>query len=262
MIDYKSLPRKSTNKFNRRPKLLRINENVIGKSKFPHASNPAHDLRPQHETIVRFRLHDMAETRTIFCIAKKIVTASSIRGEARLCPTHDSNNPPRAFGKIKQEQSFFFRLIRLHRNGSIDPVSIQFRNQVVRQEIALQQPHAFVNPAVPRRIIRPEVLMRVDIHEKFKTTEASESRARTAKLSSRSIKKMNFVDTAQVRRGALGGNIPLRTSEHFIANHELLHRGGAQKRREIVRVRNATPDATCQHPSAAGGIPSYTETQW
>ena len=58
-----------------------------------------------------------------------------------------------------------------------------------------------------------------------------------AKLCSSSIKKMNFVDTAQMRRGALRGNIPLRTAEHFVSNHELLHGGGAQKRRKIVRVK-------------------------
>jgi hypothetical protein len=48
---------------------------------------------------------------------------------------------------------------------------------------------------------------------------------------------MGFVYFAKTRGGGFGSEVALGGSKKFVADHELANRGGAQERREIMRVK-------------------------
>jgi len=50
------------------------------------------------------------------------------------------------------------------------------------------------------------------------------------------LQVMDLAQTSQALRSVFWSNVPLRHREHFIPDHELLHRRRAQQRRVVVGV--------------------------
>ena len=57
-----------------------------------------------------------------------------------------------------------------------------------------------------------------------------------AALQSGSVEVVHFRQGPQSRSGAFRSDVPLRPREQFIADYELLHGGGPQKWRKVMRV--------------------------
>src|SRR6266478_9628134 len=62
VINYESLFGEPGDKFQRGGQLLRINENVVSKSKFPQACDSSHKIVPDEESLVGFRLRNVSES--------------------------------------------------------------------------------------------------------------------------------------------------------------------------------------------------------
>ena len=85
-------------------------------------------------------------------------------GRAQVNPPHHSANELIGFGHFEQPACFFNAVPRLHRNGSIEPDSLQQRLQIAGEKIALQRRHGVRDPGVILSVVVPEMLVCVDSH--------------------------------------------------------------------------------------------------
>src|ERR1700675_1372037 len=75
------------------------------------------------------------------------------------------------FRKAEKKRCFVLRLIRLHSDGCVDTVYGQFRRKMLGNEVALQDGHGIRDPRIACGIIAPKVLVRINLHPRFRSHE-------------------------------------------------------------------------------------------
>src|SRR6266699_1913741 len=131
MIYYESLFREPGDKFQRGGQLLRINENVVSKYKFPQARNPPHKIVPHQESLVGFRLRNVPEAAQLFKLREKCQPLGDLR-RAKITPANDARNTWAAVRESKQKLRFSFRLVRLDGDRGVDSVGLTLAVQILR----------------------------------------------------------------------------------------------------------------------------------
>src|SRR5215472_13335433 len=76
---------------------------------------------------------------------------------------------PLSLSKLEQKQGFGFRLVGLHGDGGIDPARATLLLQIFGQEVTLQDGHFLADPGMPHGMVFPEMLVRIDLHDKSRT---------------------------------------------------------------------------------------------
>src|SRR5207244_11490014 len=71
-----------------------------------------------------------------------------------------------ARGELEQKQGFVFRLFGLHGDGRIYSARLTLRLQIFGQEVTLQDGHFLGDPGMPHGMVFPEMLVRIDLHDK------------------------------------------------------------------------------------------------
>src|SRR6266700_1171984 len=102
MVNYKKLIRTLRYQFDCCRKLPGINKDVIGKPEFFQELDAPQKCRPQHETIIRLRLHDMAKSTQLWILRKKLKALGHIVG-AQVHPTDNSVNHVVAACQLQQK---------------------------------------------------------------------------------------------------------------------------------------------------------------
>jgi hypothetical protein len=85
-------------------------------------------------------------------------------GRTQIDPAHNPCNILVALRQLEQKSCFFFGLVGLNNNGSVNAVRLALGKQVLWKEIALQNGHRVRDPSIPEGVIFPEVLVRIDLH--------------------------------------------------------------------------------------------------
>jgi len=163
VIQYKSVLRKTRRKLYGRWKLFRIDEDIVSKTIFAEQRDSACKIASHQELVVRLCLRNMPEPAQFLILGKEPQPFLNLR-RAKIDPAHNSGYAFVALRQIHQEKCFIFGLIDLDNNRAVDAVCHALVFQLLRQKIAFQERHRVRDPGITRRIISPEVLVRIDGH--------------------------------------------------------------------------------------------------
>jgi hypothetical protein len=163
MIDNESLPGETSYQLGRRRKLLRINQNVVSKPISFKALNSMHKIVANQKTSVGLGLRHVPEAFQLFELREIFQPIVDVRGR-KIDPADHARNLQMVLSQTHKKMRFLLRRVGLNGNGCIDSSSRQFRAQMFREPVPPEHTHFRRDPGVARRIVAPEMLMRVDFH--------------------------------------------------------------------------------------------------
>ena len=145
---------------------MRVDEDVVSERIAAQQRDAAHELRAEHETVVRFILHHVAHTDEL----RMPRQPSDILLHALAAQIHPADHAFYALiriGEAEQPVTFCDVLPRLHRDAAIEAERFLQRREIRRKPVAMQR-RANGNPRVLSGVVAPEMLMSVEKHAAFK----------------------------------------------------------------------------------------------
>ncbi len=118
MIEHKTLPRESLNKFCRDRKMFCVDQDVVGEVEFLQQCDASKKIRPQEKAIVSFRLHDVANANKLRISGENAKLRAHIR-RTQIDPPNHSNYLRRPVRQPEEPSSLFQRLSRLNGDRSL-----------------------------------------------------------------------------------------------------------------------------------------------
>jgi hypothetical protein len=167
VIEHERLIRQSLSEDDRGRKLARVDQDVVGEPEFGKLGDAANEIFASQKSVVRLGLRNVTKSAK-FWKSRKVLEAFAKIGREKIDPADHTFDELVSRCEIEQEFRFVLGLIGLHCDGSVDLIRGYFRREIGRSEIALQHGHAIVDPGIARRIVVPEVLMRIDPHHGYR----------------------------------------------------------------------------------------------
>src|SRR5579864_1543048 len=149
-----------------------VNQDVISQIEFFQDGNAAQEFWLQQEAVVGFALHEVSDADQFLISSQHLQLRSDIR-RSQVDPADYTQNPRKAVGQVEKPTSLFERLPCLNYYRSLEVIVIEFSFQIVWQKIAVKRRHRIIDPLVFGFVVKPEVLMGIDVHEMVATSYCS-----------------------------------------------------------------------------------------
>src|SRR6185503_5023610 len=138
-----------------------IYKNVVSEAELFEPLQTTEKRRTQQKAIVRLALRDVAAADQLRMTAERLEIARHIR-RLQIHPSDNAGDERMGIGQGQEPARFVERLARLDGDARLDAGTPEQRLEIVRQEVAAQRRHAVVDPSVLKRVVAPEMLVRVN----------------------------------------------------------------------------------------------------
>ena len=150
--------------FQRRRQVLGPKQQIVGQSELGQRGDSTAKRRPDEEIDVGLVLDDVADALEAGMADVSLQLIANVVG-AEIDPADHPADEVVLVGQGQEPIGLFEDLPGLDGDRALETGRLQQRRQVGRHEIAPQHGHAIGHPDVLDRVVLPEVLMRVDVHD-------------------------------------------------------------------------------------------------
>ena len=141
--------------------MLRVEQQIVTQIVALQRRQPAQEVAAEHKAVVRFIVHDMTDADHARMVSEALELRFDIVS-AHVYPADNAANQIILLSERKQKFGLADDLPRLHRHRAVNAGGRQQRLHIRRHIIDLQRTAVARHPAVVFRVVKPEVLMRVD----------------------------------------------------------------------------------------------------
>lgn len=163
VVEHEALRGAALDQLDRCGQLTRMDQQVVGQVELREQAQAAPEVGAQQEGVVGLVLGDVAQAHQARVVLEALELTARI-ARRQVHPADHTGDRVVCIGEFEQPGRFHKARARLHGHAAVQPMLLQERRQVARQEVALQYAHTRTDPGVLLGRVAPEVLVGIDAH--------------------------------------------------------------------------------------------------